>query len=111
MENDQFGQVKHKIIFTPEAIQHLSHISRWYNNQNSGLGKKFKQVLKSTLDKLRDNPFINTIRYDEVRFALTHKFPYAAHYTISVTNSILTVHAVFAFKESPQKWSENLYIQ
>lgn len=102
---------KYKIIFTPESIQQITHISNWYNNESNGLGKKFKINLKSTLDRLRDNPFINPVRYDEVRFAIPHKFPYAAHYTISVSNSILTIHAVFAFKESPQKWSENLYLQ
>ncbi len=73
---------KYKIIYSPAALNHVAKIVTWYNIQKTGLGTKFKEALKITLIKLKQNPFVKAVRYDEVRFALAQTFPYAVHYTI-----------------------------
>lgn len=73
---------KYTLVFTPEAIQEIRHAADWYNEQQKGLGKRFKTQLKKELDKLKQNPLSRSVRYDDVRFAVTEVFPYAAHYTI-----------------------------
>jgi len=94
----------YQLLFTPEAIGHIKHISEWYNNQKKGLGARFKSNLKNVLADVKKNPFYHSFRYDDVRFAIPDKFPYAAHYTIK--ENIIIVHAVFAFKENPDKWGK-----
>lgn len=97
-----------KLSFTPAAISHVKEISRWYNKQLKGLGKRFKDNLKSELAEVKKNPFSRSFRYDEIRYAVVKKFPYAAHYTIDEDTSIIIIHAVFGFKEDPDKWVKEI---
>jgi hypothetical protein len=97
---------KFKLVFTPEAVAQINAIVTWYNKQQKGLGTRFKNNLKKVLAATKQNPFTHSYRYDNVRCALPQKFPYAAHYTIDETNYTITIHAVFAFKENPDKWDK-----
>jgi hypothetical protein len=96
---------KYKSLFTPEAILEIKDIVAWYDEQQKGLGKRFKTLLKKELDKVRQNPFSRSLRYDDVRFAVTPIFPYAAHYTIDENSHAVIVLAVLGFKQDPKtKW-------
>jgi hypothetical protein len=95
---------KYKILYTPASIEQIKHIAKWYSAINKNLGNRFRANLVIAIEPLKINTFTNSFRYDEVRFAVTHKFPYAAHYTIDKENFSITIHAVFAFKENPEKW-------
>jgi plasmid stabilization system protein ParE len=98
----------YKLSFTPAATDHVKDIALWYNKQLKGLGKRFKDNLKTELTQIKKNPFSRSFRYDEVRYAVVKKFPYAAHYTVDDETSIITIHAVFGFKEDPDKWVEEI---
>jgi plasmid stabilization system protein ParE len=98
----------YKLSFTPAATGHVKEISLWYNKQLKGLGKRFKDNLKTELAEIKKNPFSRSFRYDEVRYAVVKKFPYAAHYTIDEETGIIIIHAVFGFKEDPDKWVKEI---
>ena len=93
---------KYKLSFTPEATMQIKNIVLWYNTESKGLGERFKKELKLALEKTKLNPTYSSFRYDEIRYAIPFKFPYAAHY--SIDQRLIIIHAVFAFKESPEKW-------
>lgn len=93
---------KYALLFTPEAIEEIRHIAEWYNEQQKGLGKRFKTQLKKELDKLKQNPFSRSVRYDDVRFAVTEVFPYAAHYIIDEAAHTIIIQAVLAFPQDPE---------
>ena len=98
----------YKLSFTPAATGHVKEISLWYNKQLKGLGKRFKDNLKTELAEIKKNPFSRSYRYDEVRYAVVKKFPYAAHYTVDEETGIIIIHAVFGFKEDPDKWVKEI---
>jgi ParE toxin of type II toxin-antitoxin system, parDE len=93
---------KYTLVFTPEAIQEIRLVADWYNQQQKGLGKRFTIRLKKELDSLKPNPFSRSVRYDDVRFAVTDTFPYAAHYTINEEDHIIVIQAVIAFTQDPE---------
>jgi plasmid stabilization system protein ParE len=99
---------KYKILYTPASVEQIKHITKWYSGINKNLGNRFKENLKTVIESLKTNPFTNSYRYDEVRFTVIHKFPYAAHYTVDKEKFLIRVHAVFAFKENPEKWLRDL---
>jgi hypothetical protein len=100
---------KYQFLFTPEAIQEIKDIASWYDEQQRGLGKRFKTQFKKELDKVRQNPFSRSLRYDDVRFAVTPIFPYAAHYTIDENSCTVTIQAVLGFKQSPEEnWGKRI---
>lgn len=93
-----------RLFLTPVTTAHIIQIAAWYNDQQKGLGNRFTKSLKTELTAVKKNPFSRSIRYDNVRFAVVKKFPYAAHYIIDENKGIIIIHAVFGFRESPGKW-------
>jgi len=80
----------------------MRNAADYYNEQQKGLGKRFKTQLKKELDKLKQNPFSRSLRYDDVRFAVPEVFPYAAHYTIDEEAHVIIIQAVLAFPQDPE---------
>ena len=73
----------------------------YYNSLVDGLGLRFKKNLLAAIKILKLNPVYNSFRYDEVRFAIVKKFPYAIHYTIDQTKNIIKIQAVLGFSQNP----------
>ena len=97
------------IKYAPEALQEIQHIVHYYNSLSDGLGNRFKQNLLAAIKILKANPAYNSFRYDEVRFAVVKKFPYAAHYTFDAKSNIVKIHATLAFKQDPSaNWTVRL---
>lgn len=89
------------VKYAPEALQEIQHAVDYYNKLSSGLGGSFKQNLLVAIKAAKLNPTYNSFRYDDVRFAVVKKFPYAAHYTIDHDNNIVKIQAVLAFSRNP----------
>ncbi|MBI2729429.1 MAG: type II toxin-antitoxin system RelE/ParE family toxin [Sphingobacteriales bacterium] len=96
---------KFKLFFTPESIKEIKAAADWYNKQQKGLGKRFKGHFKKEADKIKQNPFARSVRYEDVRFAVIAVFPYAIHYTIDEQSATIIVQALLAFKQdSVENW-------
>lgn len=94
-----------KVAYSPEALQEIKRIVEWYNNASPGLGERFKQNLLSEIAAIKKNPLSRSFRYDEVRFAVVKKFPYAAHYTVEEANRLIKIQAVLGFaQDSDTNW-------
>lgn len=95
----------YKLAFSPESLLETERIVGFYNDASKGLGDRFKKNLLSELASIRKNPFTRSFRYDNVRFAVVKKFPYAAHYTIDEENLIIKIQGVFGFsQDSETNW-------
>ena len=68
------------------------------------MGKRFKTLLRKELNKVKQNPFSRSVRYDDVRFTVVDIFPYTAHFTIDEANNTIIVQAVLAFKQDPDAY-------
>ena len=91
---------KFSIKYAPEALEEIKQIVDYYNSLVEGLGLRFKKI--SICHKiLKLNPAYNSFRYDEVRFAIGKKIPYAIHYTIDQTKNIIKIQAVLGFSQNP----------
>jgi hypothetical protein len=96
---------RYKLIYSPESLQEINNIVDYYNQVSKGLGGRFKKALLAAIATVKKNPFAHSVRYDDVRFAVAKKFPYAAHYTIDPDNLLIKIQAVFAFdQDSEANW-------
>ena len=96
---------RYKVAYSPESLQEIKRIVEWYNDASSGLGQRFKKNLLTEIAAVKQNPFARSSRYDEVRFAVVKKFPYAAHYTVDENNHLIKIHAVLGFsQDSEANW-------
>ena len=89
------------VEFAPEALQEIQDAIEYYNKLSDGLGNRFKQKLLAAIKATKLNPTFNSIRYENVRFAVVKKFPYAAHYTIDQDHHVIKIQAILSFNQNP----------
>jgi|SRR5665213_1154369 len=89
------------VKYVPEALEEIKQAVDYYNKLSDGLGNRFKQNILEAIKTTKLNPTYNSFRYDDVRFAVVKKFPYAVHYTIDQDNHTVKIQAVLAFSQNP----------
>ncbi|MEX2592801.1 MAG: type II toxin-antitoxin system RelE/ParE family toxin [Anditalea sp.] len=92
-----------KTKIEPEAYQDIQEAIGWYNQQQTGLGRRFHTEVKASFKKLEIHPFFQ-VRYDNVHCFLLKKFPYMVHYTVDEPNKKIIVRAVLGTSRNPKLW-------
>ena len=64
----------------PEARLDIVETIAWYNEQQTGLGKRFRSALAETISIIREQPLLFAERYRGVRLAPLKKFLYLVYY-------------------------------
>ena len=72
----------------------------YYNEQKSGLGKRFHKSVKNTFVDIKKNPQY-MIRYDDIRCLSVKSFPYMIHFQLK-ENAII-VRAVLHTSLNPEE--------
>jgi hypothetical protein len=99
---------KYSIKIDADALANIRDISGWYDIQNAGLGKRFKNSVISQINNLTGNPQIFAIRYKEIRCMLVNKFPYMVHFYINSKTHTVEVLAVISTDRNPKIWEEKI---
>ena len=86
----------------------LVDISKWYENQQKGLGKRFLNEMREAFDIISKNPTGFQIRYDDYRVYFTKIFPYGIHYQYIATKSEIHIKAIFHTSRNPQIWRQRI---
>ncbi len=65
-----------------DAFKDIQEAIEWYELQLKGLGNRYKiQTIKS-INSLKKNPFVFSIKYNDIRCRKIEKFPFLIHYII-----------------------------
>nr|NQU92753.1 type II toxin-antitoxin system RelE/ParE family toxin [Bacteroidota bacterium] len=97
---------KYKVKIEPEALSDIQEITDWYNEQQTGLGKRFQKTTIGHINSLNNDPQIYTIRYKEIRCMIVKKFPYMVHFYINDKNNTVEILAVISTYRNPRIWTE-----
>ncbi len=90
----------YKILILDEAKTDFRKARKTYNDINRNLGKRFFVSFKNVIKRIKQNPYLYQVRYDDVHIAMTKTFPYLIHY--SIHNNLVIVKAVYhASQDSP----------
>jgi hypothetical protein len=73
----------------PVTINDIDQAVRYYNSLSDGLGFEFANTIDRYFIKIQLTPKASVIRYDKVRVKPVDTFPFAIHYTITVTQIII----------------------
>ena len=87
----------------------LSDASKWYEEQQKGLGKRFLNEMKAAFETICNNPVGFPIRYDDYRIYYTKTFPYGIHYQYVVSKNEIHIKAVFHTARNPQIWEQRIF--
>lgn len=81
--------------------------SKWHNDRERGLGKRFTQHVRQKVHFSRRNPEAFEIRYKNTRTALLDTFPYLIHFTINEDLKVVIKSAVLSIHFGPRIWKES----
>jgi len=98
--------MKAKKFISIYAKEDLAENSKWYENQQKGLGKRFLNEMKEAFEVICKNPVGFQIRYDDYRIYFTKTFPYGIHYQYIADKNEIHIKAVFHTSRSPQIWEQ-----
>jgi plasmid stabilization system protein ParE len=98
-----------KKVISAFAKADLSDVSKWYENQQKGLGKRFLNEMKDAFDIICKNPVGFPIRYDNYRIYYTKIFPYGIHYQYIDINNEIRIKAIFHTARNPQIWEQRRF--
>ena len=91
-----------RVIFTRIATQELEDAVRFYELEYVGLGRRFKEEVRSAALRVAEYPKAWSVERDEVRKCLLHKFPYKLLYSVEA-NHVLVI-AVAHQHRKPDYW-------
>jgi plasmid stabilization system protein ParE len=91
-------------IISIYAKEDLSDASKWYEQQQKGLGKRFLKEVKEAIDTISKNPLIFQIRYDDTRIYFTKTFSYGIHYQYIADKNEVQIKAVFHTSRNSDIW-------
>jgi hypothetical protein len=86
-----------------EALLELTNSVIWYEEQQAGLGIKFRNAVNDKLEHICKNPFHYKITYKSFRQALTDKFPFLIVYYADEKELKIIVISIFHTSRNPKK--------
>ena len=96
-----------KLKIDIDAFNDIQQARDWYELQLKGLGQRYKKQVKKQIDSLKKNPYLFSIKYNEIHCGKIEKFPFLIHYKINEELKTVTVYAVFHTSRSPEIWDRN----
>ena len=90
-----------------DAFKDIQQAKEWYEIQSKGLGKRYANQVKKQINSLKKDPYIFSIKYNEIRCRKIEKFPFLIHYKINEELKIVAVFAVFRTSRNPAIWKRN----
>ncbi len=95
-----------KVVFTELARHELSEAIAYYELEYEGLGKRFEEEVKLSIERIVKFPMTWSIERGDVRKYLMHKFPYKLLYSIEKDHILII--AVAHFHRKPDYWVDKL---
>ena len=96
-----------KIKIDFDAFQDIEEAAEWYELQSKGLGTRYKNQVKKQINALKQNPYLFSIKYNNIHCRKIEKFPFLIHYQIEEEQQIINVFAVFHTSRNPKIWLRN----
>lgn len=95
-----------KILIHELAAKEFDDSIEWYELQSRGLGKKFKNVVIETINKVKKNPTWYLTEEDRIYKAYTPGFPFKILYTISEKEII--IWSISHLHRKPWYWQNRM---
>lgn len=93
----------YKIEFLKPAEIEFGEAFDWYEEQQTGLGKRFFGEISHYLKSIAENPYKFSAKYDnQLHFAPLKIFPYLVVYWVDEKQMIVYVVSVFHTSRNPQ---------
>lgn len=89
------------VVFHPGAEDELKEAILWYGNQQKGLDIEFVRCIDDAIQKIKRNPGIYPIEFENYRKKVVRRFPFKIIYEIM--DDHIYILAVFHSRRNPNQ--------
>lgn len=97
---------KYKVRIDIEALTDIREAYSWYEEQSKDLGKRYKSQVISQINTLKKNPYLFSIKYNDIHCLKIKKFPFLVHFNIK--ENTVNVFAVLHTSMNPKIWEKRI---
>ena len=90
------------VLFTPPASAEVFEAQDWYEGEARGLGRRFRQAVEATAERISAGPGQFPVVFKTVRRARLRTFPYSLFFVAQEETSF--VIACFHASRNPARW-------
>jgi len=94
--------MNYSVDFFVKARLELFEARLWYENQEQGLGKRFKEEVFRKIDLIQNNPLHYPLK-NGLHEAITDVFPYIIVYKVIKSRKMIIIVSVFHMKRHPKR--------
>jgi plasmid stabilization system protein ParE len=94
--------VIYELVVRSRAKADIRRAAKWYEKQRKGLGVAFVGEVDKAIARIEANPEQFQVIYQDIRHAITHRFPYGVFYRIKKTRVV--VSAVIHLQRASVPW-------
>ena len=88
-----------------DALNDIQETFEWYELRSKELGSRYNTQTKKQINSLKKDPYLFSIKYNEIRCKKIEKFPFLIHYQINENLNFVTVFAIFHTSRNPEIWN------
>jgi len=94
--------MKYDVIFHPDAEEEFKEAVWWYGNQQEGLGLEFVRCIDDAIQKIKRDPGLYPIEFENYRKKVVRRFPFMIIYEIAEDN--IYILAVFHSRRNQEQF-------
>jgi len=94
--------VIYELVVRSRAKADIRRAAKWYEKQRKGLGVTFVAEVDKAIAQIEANPEQFQVIYQDIRHAITHRFPYGVFYRIK--KNTIVVSALIHLQRSNVPW-------
>jgi plasmid stabilization system protein ParE len=94
--------VTYELVVRGRAKADIRRAAKWYERQREGLGVDFVSEVDNAIRRIETNPEQFQVIHEDIRHAITRRFPYGVFYRIRKTR--IVVSAVLHLEGSDVPW-------
>jgi plasmid stabilization system protein ParE len=96
------SNVARSVVFSQAARTELIAAQDWYEDEASGLGRRFRHAVDALVVRMSNNPRQFPVVFRNVRRALLRRFPYSLFFVVE--GDAVVVIACFHASRNPLHW-------
>jgi len=93
-------------ILRTVADRDVDKAHQWYDRRGRGMGRRFRDRVELTIERIESNPYLYAPFWTDVRIASVPKFPYLVYYRVTPTR--IDVFAVLHASRNRRAWRKRL---
>ena len=94
---------KFSVKLSFRAVVDINNGVDYYNDIQKDLGKRFGNDVKSSINKIKRNPFFQ-IRYDNIRCLPLGTFPFMIHFEVLESNNLIIIYGIINTYLNTDNW-------